>query len=189
MITAITFLCYSHSTAFGQTDTIENSANNSTSTNWSMYTSDNVGVSFNYPSEWDVIEKENRFDVTAADVLVSGDNADFAVKIIDRTEDRPLKSYALLSSTKMLEDALSQNSDTAVIEHSSTEKYKVGGEKAGSFLLGFDKGGIPSGMQNLIVFHEGDGYMLSFIAPSQTFDSSETQGLLNKIIESFNFLN
>jgi len=156
---------------------------------WKTYKNELVGVSFDYPSGWDLSEKENRFDVTAADAMIVGDDAKFAIKVINRPGDTPLKSYALLSSTKRLEDAMAQSQGTTIIEHTDTKKYKIGGEKTGTFLTRVDNGGLASGMQHFIIFHNGDGYMLSFLAPADSFDSSETQDTMNKIIQSFKFLN
>ena len=72
IITGTILLWSLHPIIFAQSEenTIENSNTNSNLVNWTTYTNDDIGVSFDYPAGWDVSEKENRFDVTAADVLV-----------------------------------------------------------------------------------------------------------------------
>ncbi len=163
----------------------------STSTGaWTTYKNDLHGFSFDYPSSWNVEEKENRFD-SAGDVSVSAGDIKFsATMAIDRPEDRPLKPSALLSSTRTMEEKIAGSGQNILIEPTDVEKYSVGGEKAGSFIVKHDDGTSPStGIQNFLVFHNGDGYFLIFQAPTETFDSPETQNTLNKILQSFKFSN
>ena len=57
-----------------------------------------LGISFVYPSDWDVEEKQNRFD-SGADVTVSGDDARFVfLKAIDIFEDDPLRPSGIAKS-------------------------------------------------------------------------------------------
>lgn len=157
---------------------------------WKTHNNELVGFSFDYPSNWNVEEKENRFDSTAADAAVTGDGIRFSVrKAIDRPEDNPLRSSGLLATTKLIEQGASQ-SGNIIIEQADVKKYKIGGERAGSFLAKIDDGiSTPRGMQTFMVFHDGDAYMMNFQAPTERFDSPETQNIMNKILQSFIFSN
>lgn len=158
--------------------------------NWTAYNSAVYGISFDYPSGWNLKEKENRFD-SSADVAVHNNDIRFsASKVIDRPIDNPLKLSGLLESTRTIEDGVIQGGKDTSVEPTNVKKYKVGGERTGTFVTKHDDGiSPPTGIQTFIIFHKGDGYMLIFRAPVQTFDSPETQSLMSRIIQSFEFVN
>jgi hypothetical protein len=154
------------------------------------FTSDVFGISFDYPSTWNAAEKENRF-ASGADVSATDTDLEFTVsKVIDRSEDNPLKTSALSSNTRMIQEGIAKSGKDTIIEATDVKKYKVGGERAGTFVTKHDDGISPqTGVRNFIVVHDGDGYMLNFRAPTETFDYPETQNILNQLIQSFKFLN
>lgn len=170
--------------SYGQTD----NETLSSVTEWKTYQNELVGFSFDYPSSWDLNEKPNRFD-SAADAEVSGNDMRFIVrKAIDRTEDNPLKTSALLTSTRSLQEGMSIDQGYTIIEPADVKKYTVGGERAGTFLVKHDDGISPAkASQIIMVFHNGDGYMLNFWTPTETFDNPETQNTITKILQSFKF--
>lgn len=180
--------------SYAQLDELENNKNATTSEamsdrNWTTYKSDVFGISFDYPSGWNIQEKENRFD-SGPDVSVSDYDTIFsASKTTDRPEDNPLKSSAISTSTRMLEERIAQGEKDTIIQATDVKKYKVGGERTGTFVTKHEDGvSSPIGMQTFIVFHNGDGYMLNFRAPAESFDNPETQDIMNGIIQSFRFI-
>ena len=181
--------------SYAQLDEPVSAAENSTSEsfatgNWTTFTSDVFGISFDYPSTWNVEEKGNRFDA-GADVAVSNGDIRFsAFKVLDRPEDNPLKTSALAFNTRMIQDGVEKGGQDTIIEATDVKKYKIGGERAGTFVTKHDDGTFPpSGVQTFFVTHNGDGYMIIFRAPTETFDTPETQVTMNKMIKSFKFLN
>jgi PsbP-like protein len=145
-----------------------------------------TGISFDYPSDWEVQEKENRFD-TGADVSVSNGDLKFFVSKLDRPVDDPLTG--LPEFARSLEQGLARDETNTIIEHTDVKKYKISGESAGTFLVKTDDGTSSYGIQVFAVIHAGDGYMLNFRDSTKTFDTPETQMIMNKILQSFKFLN
>ncbi|MDP9306308.1 MAG: hypothetical protein M3O68_08200 [Thermoproteota archaeon] len=80
--------------------------------------------------------------------------------------------------------------NTIIIEHTDTQKYKIGGERTGTFLLKRVHEGEGSDVAQQVFYftHNGDGYSVSFTDSTLTFDLPETQNILNRIIHSFKFL-
>lgn len=191
ILAATIFVCSQFPSSYGQPGELQNNTNVTSDKkvgNWTTYTNDMLGISFVYPSDWNVEEKQNRFD-SGADVTVSGDDARFVfLKAIDRSEDDPLKPSGIAKSTKMLQDAAAANGDTTVIEPTDVKKYKIGGERTGTFVTKVDDGVAPFGLQNIFVIHNGDGYLLGFRASTENFDEPETQNIMDRIIHSFVFL-
>ena len=163
-----------------------NNSSNSNLVGWKTYTSDSIGISFDYPSDWQVQEKENRFD-TGADVSVSNGDLKFWVVKLDRPADDPLTG--LPAFTRTLEQGLAQDKTNTIIEHTDVKKNKIGGESAGTLLVKTDDGISSYGIQLFAVIHAGDGYMLNFRDSTKTFDTPETEAIMNKILQSFKFLN
>lgn len=161
----------------------------SNATEWKAYVNQEVGFSFEYPSDWNLEEKQNRFETTTPDAAVSNGEIKFgAVKAIDRTDNNPLKPSTIKTDTEKIEESIARVPGNAIIEHANTQKYKIGGEKAGTFLVAISDEASRQAVQTFFVVHDGDGYMLNFSDSTETFDSPQTQNILNKILSSFKFL-
>ena len=76
----------------------------------------------------------------------------------------------------------------SVIEPTDVKKLMAGGERTGTFLVKYNVGVPQIGLQLTYVVHKGDLYLLSFQDSTSTFDSPETQSIVNKFIQSFRFL-
>ena len=156
--------------------------------NWTTYTSELFGISFDYPSGWNVSEKQDRFD-DATDVSVSKGYMKFGVsKTLDRPADNPLKSSDIGEITRGIEQVTEKDKEMSIVEPMDVKKYTVGAEKSGTFIVKFKVGVAQTGLQLTYVVHNGDLYLLSFQDSTSTFDSPETQSILNKLIQSFRFL-
>lgn len=146
-----------------------------------------MGISFDYPSGWDAKEKTNRFD-SGADLSVSDNNTKFFIIKFDRPKDNPLSSSDLRENTELFANAVTKSENTVLVEGADVTKYKIGGEKAGSYVTRVDDGVSPDGVQTFVIIHQGDAYTLNFADSIESFDSPETQSILNKILQSFKFL-
>ena len=168
----------------------ESSASSSSSTEWITYKNEKIGFAFDYPTGWDLEEKQNRFETTTMDAAVSNGETRFEiVKALDRSDNNPLKPFTMQRDTEKLEESIGKLPGNTVIEHADTSKYEIGGERTGSFLVASSDGASQQAIQTFFVVHDGDGYMLNFRDSTETFDSPETQNTLNKILTSFKFLN
>jgi hypothetical protein len=128
---------------------IENSVLNAIE--WKTYSNEIVGISFNYPSNWDVVEKENRFD-TGPDVTVSEGLTKFFVMKLDEDGNDAMKLFGLADATKFMEGGETEDDiDSTVIEKTSLTKHEIGGEKTGSFLIKTEKGLLERAQQFLLL--------------------------------------
>ena len=94
-----------------------------------------------------------------------------------------------LHTARQFEEALTKDETNTIVEPASTYKYNIGGEKTGTFLTKTDNGISQYGTQTFNVKKNGDAYVLNFRDSTKTFDTSETQMIMNKILQSFKFLN
>lgn len=174
---------------YAQLENITTTSNLSSGTNgnWTTYTNDVFGMSFDYPSGWEVKEKKNRFD-SGSDVSVFNGTTKFFVIILDGSKDNPLRSSDIRENTQILADTAVKNENTILIEGPDVTKYRIAGERAGSFVTKVDNGISPHGIQTFVVIHSGDAYVLNFLDSTQTFDSPLTQSLMNRILQSFKFV-
>lgn len=160
------------------------------SENWTKYTSNKLGISFEYPAAWDIEEKKNRFD-TGADVLVFNHSDNDKLKFVVLSSSKTGTTHDWLPSkvlwaTEYMEET-ARNHGQTIIEATDVEKYKIGGEVTGTFLEKFDDPTSPTGVQHFIVVHGGDLYNLAFSASTDTFDNPDTQAIMNNIMQSFKF--
>jgi hypothetical protein len=88
----------------------------------------------------------------------------------------------------MLQEAAVADEKTTLIEPTDVKKYKIGGERTGTFVTKVDDGISAFGLQNFFVINNGDGYLFGFRASTETFDEPKSQNIMNKIIYSFLFL-
>ena len=179
--------------SYGQIDELSNDRNvtsaNKTSEplttgNATKYTSKNLGITFEYPSGWVLNENQDR----KGNVTVSYGAAKFVVlKAIDRPKSSPLKSSDIAKSTRILQVAATTENAT-VVKATDVKKYKIGDEMTGTFVTKVNDGVSSFKLQDFFVIHGGDGYLLGFRAPTETFEEPETQNIMNKIMHSFKFL-
>lgn len=78
--------------------TLDASTNLSKEGNWTNYTNDRVGISFDYPSKWELQEKENRFD-TGPDLDISDGSTRFFLIFFNAEQNGMLDSFGLDEST------------------------------------------------------------------------------------------
>lgn len=164
----------------------ENYSNISNMGDSKTFTSDSIGISFNYPSKWEVQEKQNRFE-NAPDVSVSNGTTNFIVSKTDSTYNKKIKDLGLYEATKSMQRTAEDNGGQ-IIEQANVSKYRIGGEPTGTLLYAQHEL-ISIAAQIFILEHKGQAYLLGFKDSTKTFDSPETQMIMNKILKSFKFLN
>ena len=134
-------------------------------------------------------QKSKIDSMTPTDVSVSKGYMKFGVsKTLDRPADNPLKSSDIGEITRGIEQVTEKDKEMSIVEPMDVKKYTVGAEKSGTFIVKFKVGVAQTGLQLTYVVHNGDLYLLSFQDSTSTFDSPETQSILNKLIQSFRFL-
>jgi hypothetical protein len=177
------------------------STTTTTTTNYTTYTSSEYGITFEYPADWDLTEKTNRF-TNEPDVDVGYGFNSF--KFIDKEDRLSLSDNSFLDLefvTTMGQNTFveSENGDR-LIESASTDEYRIDDHETGSFLytsnpassLGLDSLNSLTSFEtaNLVLFvnNDGDIYTLKYSDDVDDFDTPEGQEIRNHILNSFRFL-
>ena len=160
------------------------STSNLTGGNWTTYTNEVIGISFDYPSGWGIKEKQNRFD-SVADVIISDDTNHSQFRI--SKSEGPFTSD-VGDSTRYAEKHFDEEDELEIIESTDVKKYEIGGDKTATFLAKSDEEDSQYGIQFIYVIHKENLYLLAFRDLTSTFDTPASQSILNKFIQSFRFL-
>jgi hypothetical protein len=98
---------------------------------WATYTSDKYGISFEYPSDWVVEEKTNRFE-SGSDVLASNGLNMFKFMNPPQADPEVIRQAGFQTIATTIANGLTK--DHYIIETIDFNKYRIGGKDAGSFL-------------------------------------------------------
>lgn len=158
------------------------------------YSNAKYHIGFEYPSDWTIKEKTNRFE-EGAHIAVT-DMINFGMLSIVYGEDliTDFGSTNLKTAVeKSLEGSMADYSyEYSVIERPSYN-ITIGGQPAGTSLHtmkeGYPENSLLWAIQSWIVFIGDDrGYIISFMSPADTFDSSDVTEVRNHMINSIKFL-
>lgn len=160
---------------------------------YTNYTSDKYQIEFQYPSNWTLAEKTNRFE-EGSDVSITDDKigrGDMSIGYID-----DLLTYygstdletAVTNLHKGLIDDYQYDYRTIESPSFST----IDNHKTGSFLVTFEKkyetDPIKGAAQWWITFVGNHAYLFNFISTPETFDSVEYTQVRDHLIKSIKFL-
>ena len=107
-------------------------------TEFTSYNNTEFGISFDYPSNWEVSEKTNRFDTATPDVKVtSPDNPMNSFSFLNHyeTSDESLASIGLKETAEEYADAFIANPGSILIEDVNNSKYTIDGNPTATFLF------------------------------------------------------
>lgn len=91
--------------------------------------------------------------------------------------------------TKVIEDVTGEKESYTIIKGTDMDKYKIDNKRAGSFLAKSENELFDVAQQLFVVENKGKGYIFGFEDSTLTFDDSETQDIMNRILESIKFVN
>jgi len=160
---------------------------------YSNYTSDKYKIQFQYPSNWLIEEKTNRFE-EGSDVMISNNNVASGRIGISFFDDL-LEAFGttnLQSATNDLHKDLlnSFTYDYRTIE--SPTFLNIDGQKFGTFLLTakqkYETDPFRGAQQFWITMVGNNGYMINFISTPEAFDSPENTEIRDHLIKSIKFL-
>ena len=97
---------------------------------YKVFSSDRLGMSFEYPSSWTIEEKENRFD-SGLEVMVQDGLNVFSVLSRDDTIKEGVESLGFETVVNMLKNKLV--SQGTLIEDSNFDRYEIDGREIGTF--------------------------------------------------------
>ena len=171
-------------TSFGQYSFIN-------TTNFANYTSPVLGITLKVPTDWTVIDKENRFEDTIFQINPIDPNAEFyRLMIFDTNIDleKLLHEMGLENYTKWGLNSMASNANVTIFEDVNMTKYKIGGYESGAFLYTtkYPNGNVTV-VRDIGVDKDGDLFHITFQGPPETFDSPKSQELMNYILDSITF--
>jgi hypothetical protein len=170
------------------------SINGSFALQFANYNSEKYQIQFQYPSDWQVKEKTNRFD--------EGSEIDISNKKIAEGKLRIHFYNDLLEgfgSTNL--DAVFTKFFTATTTDDYEYEYKIiespsfvsiDSQRTGSFLMTFKQKNeidpITGAVKYWMTFVSNSGYKMEFMATPENFNSSDNIQIRDKFIESIVFL-
>lgn len=178
----------------------DNTEESLSSLNYTVYANPELGITFEYPSNWNLEEKTNRF-TNDPDVMVSDGFNDF--KFLDHKGaiDNMLDYFDLeFIAVTMQNRALEGESDPRLIESASeVDNEQIDGIDGSVFTFLYTASNpYFEGMSNLkdigeiarqifLVENDGKVYTLVYSNFASDFDDPESQEIMNHILTTFKF--
>ncbi len=179
----ITLTCYEYGNVYGSL-----ASNNSTksNSNYTIYSDDRLGISFEYPSNWNVEEKINRFS-KYSDVLVYNGNNSF--KIMKSQSDSDTVMAEKLGGLKEVVGIILPPEERVVGEIEEN-RYAIDGSDTVSVLTAMEGlTNIPDkGLERILLIHDDVLYILTYQNTVDEFDSKQSQETIRHILSSFRFI-
>lgn len=162
---------------------------------YSIHSSDRYQIQFQYPTNWQLMEKTSRFDYDV-DVIIVSPMIDglITVQLMNETglqalDFRSMVHHFYQHSSSILDDTFEYRS----VEQPSFTT--IDNQEAGTYLFTTkDKHGTSLkypklATQHWIVKTPHSFYLITFTSPTEKFDSPETTKIHNHFINSVKFLN
>jgi len=158
----------------------------SISPNYTTYGDARMGVIFEYPSNWTLDEKINRFEKNSEVAVING-NSSFRIMKSQSNSDAEL-AEKLGGPREIAELILPSNE--RIIGQVEENKYIIDDVDTASVLTVLDEmSGVPNrGLERIILIHDDTLFVLTYQDNVDTFDSQPSQEVFNHIINSFQFL-
>jgi len=163
---------------------------------YTNYTSDKYQIEFQYPTDWILKEKTNRFEA-GSEISISDANIGTKTSTITVGYDKDLftafGSADLQRAFNTFYQGLTSTYkyDTRVIEPPSY--LTIDNQSTGSFLMTFEQKyetyPVTLAIQYWITFVGDHGYTFAFISNPEEFDSPSNTEIRDHFIKSINFLN
>ncbi|HSA75386.1 MAG TPA: PsbP-related protein [Candidatus Nitrosocosmicus sp.] len=159
---------------------------NETQPHFTKYSDTRLGVSFEYPSDWQINDKINRF-AKNSDITVYNDSNSFRVMKSQSSSDSALVEK--LGGPKEIVDIILP-SDERVVGQIEESKYMIDGIKAISVLT--VREGITDvpnkGFELFLLIHDDSLYIFTYQDTVERSDTKESQDTLNHILKTIRFM-
>ncbi len=179
----ITLTCYEYGNVYGSL-ALNNSTENNL--NYTIYSDDRLGISFEYPSDWNVEEKINRFS-KYSDVLVYNGNNSFKIMKSQSNSDTVM-AEKLGGLKEVVEIILPP--EERVVGEIEENKHTIDGSDTVSVLTAMEGlTNIPDkGLERILLIHDDVLYILTYQNTVNEFDSKQSQETIGRILSSFRFI-
>jgi len=178
----MTLACYEYDNVYGSLVSNNSTENN---LNYTIYSDDRLGISFEYPSDWNVEEKINRFS-KYSDVLVYNGNNSFKIMKSQSNSDTVM-AEKLGGLKEVVEIILPP--EERVVGEIEENRYTIDGSDTVSVLTAMEGlTNIPDkGLERILLIHNDVLYILTYQNTVGEFDSKQSQETIQHILSSFRF--
>jgi hypothetical protein len=154
--------------------------------NYTSYSDDRLGISFEYPSDWNVEEKINRFS-KYSDVLVYNGSNSFKIMKSQSSSDTVMAER--LGGLKEVVGIILPPEERIVAEIEEN-RYAVDGADTVSVLTAMEGlTNVPDkGLERILLIHDDVLYILTYQNTVDKFDSKQSQETIGHILSSFRFI-
>jgi PsbP-like protein len=154
--------------------------------NYTSYSDDRLGISFEYPSDWNVEEKINRFS-KYSDVLVYNGSNSFKIMKSQSNSDTVMAEK--LGGLKEVVGIILPPEERIVGEIEEN-RYAVDDADTVSVLTALEGlTNVPDkGLERILLIHDDVLYILTYQNTVDKFDSKQSQETIGHILSSFRFI-
>lgn len=167
--------------------------NSTASTIYLNYINPQLGISFEYPSDWNVQEKSSRFS-DAADVEVNNGLNSFKYQF-DNTDVGESDLIDLELMADMAQNSLTSTPGTRLVESVDLDKYRINEKDTATFLIktegSFGENSYLSmdyATQVFVIDNDNRFDVIMYQNTVTDFDKPESQEKLNHILDSFRYI-
>jgi hypothetical protein len=168
---------------------------------WTDFIDNTLGVKLQYPQQWEVKEKESKFDEGPEVIISDNSESNFGkIKIMKPTRASLIDAEL---ATLTAQNAVRNEENSRIIDEINMDVYKIDGEEAGTFLYTLPSpltdilaesktesmfGSIVDDIaqQMVISVHGGKMYVFVFEASSDEFESYKE--VMDHVFNSIEFL-
>ena len=179
----ITLSYYEYSNVYGTLASNNSTQNN---LNYTLYSNDRLGISFEYPSDWNVEEKINRFS-KYSDVQVHNGSSSFKVMKSQSSSDTEMAEK--LGGLKDVVGIISPPEER-IVGAIEENMYAIDGTDTVSVLTAMEGlTNVPDkGLERILLIHNDVLYILTYQNTVDQFDSKKSQETIEHMLTSFRFI-
>lgn len=179
----ITLTSYEYGNVYGSLVSDNSTENN---LNYTIYSDDRLGISFEYPSNWNVEENINRFS-KYSDVLVYNGTNSFKIMKSQSNSDTVMAEK--LGGLKEVVGIILPPEERVVGEIEEN-RYAIDGTDTVSVLTAMEGlTNIPDkGLERILLIYDDVLYILTYQNTVDKFDSKQSQETIEHLLSSFKFI-
>lgn len=165
---------------------VEDKLTNIVNGDWKTYNSTICKMSIEYPANFTVKEKENRFDQRLPFTIVSGNP--FLSLLVNCAKSDQMFIDVDASDMDSVIDVMVDDYDDFLVEDTNMTKWKLDNKTTASFVYGLKyESGNTGASEVLYTYHDGKDILVSLMTYAAYFDLPELQEIEKRMINSIEF--